>query len=168
MNREALNELYDYTTFTWETYARAVKPLAPEELRRPLENSGWSSLLEPLVHLAGAWDSWLSQHAGEASFEFDIDAIKTWNEVQAMRAQTRAWMRRILDGNDTDLFEKAETPWPDRPDGTRTTAAELILHMLLHERGHHGDISTLLSQAGITLGSNDYIVYLFFKKLRKP
>lgn len=163
MNREALNELFDYTTFTWEVYHRAIVKLPPGEFTRPLENSGWKSILEPLVHLACAWDGWLSVHAGDEFFEFDVDSMSTWDQVQDMRTTTRGWTRRILEGTDAQLFEKAESPYSNRPDATPITEAELIKHILLHERGHHGDISTLFSQAGHPLGGSDYLVYRFFR-----
>ena len=43
---------------------------------------------------------------------------------------------------------------------------EMLWHVLLHERGHHGDVSTLLHQLGSEAPANDYAVYLWFKERR--
>jgi uncharacterized damage-inducible protein DinB len=126
-----------------------------------------AGLRQPLVHVACAWDGWLAEHAGDTFTDFDIDTINTWDAIENIRATTRAWMRRILDDMpDTDLFEKTE-PASAHPDANRVTAADAFLHIFLHERGHHGDISTLFSQLGVPLGGNDYLVYRFFKDRKR-
>ena len=168
MHRDILNELFDYTTFTWETYARAMRSVTPDDLTSPIEGSGWSSLRQPLVHIACAWDGWLSEKAGETFTDFDIDAVTTWDAIQDMRRTTRTWMRRILDDmSDADLFEKTAPTWDAQPDASQSTNADVLLHLFLHERGHHGDISTLFSQIGSPLGDNDYLIYRFFKDRRQ-
>ena len=167
MNRNDLNELFDYTTFTWQTYARAMRSVSPEDLTRPIEGSGWSALRQPLIHVACAWDGWLAGKAGDTFTDFDLDAVTTWDAIQDIRTHTRAWIRRILDNmSDHDLFDKTE-PTSDHPDANQVTAADALLHIFLHERGHHGDISTLFSQIGSPLGQNDYLVYRFFKDRKK-
>jgi uncharacterized damage-inducible protein DinB len=168
MNRDALNELFAYTTFTWKTYDRAVKILPTEELTRPLEGSGWSALREPLVHVASAWDGWLAKNAGETFTEFDIDTIITWDAIHDLRTQARGWMRRLLDEmTDADLFEKTKPTWDGQPDDNRSTVADVLLHILLHERGHHGDVTTLLSRAGAPIANSDYLFYQFFKSRKE-
>jgi uncharacterized damage-inducible protein DinB len=44
------------------------------------------------------------------------------------------------------------------------TKTDVLAHLLLHERGHHGDISTLFSSMGVEMPSMDYGVYLYFKR----
>jgi uncharacterized damage-inducible protein DinB len=68
--------------------------------------------------------------------------------------------------SDADLFHKTE-PTSDHPDANRVTASDALLHIFLHERGHHGDISTVFSQLGVPLGGNDYLMYRFFKDRKK-
>ena len=47
-----------------------------------------------------------------------------------------------------------------RDDGER---ADILGHILLHERGHHGDVTTMLSQLGATPPNIDYLTYVFFR-----
>jgi uncharacterized damage-inducible protein DinB len=163
MNRDALNELFDFTNFTWETYARALKKLPPETLTRKIDGSGWGSVKKPLLHIAAAWDGWLAEKAGDTFSEFPIDEIVTWDAIQELRTQTRGWIRRILDEtSDAYFYEKLE-PTHDGPGASLVSASTVMLHILLHERGHHGDITTTLSQAGAAIGNSDYLIYLFFK-----
>lgn len=167
MNRDALNELFDFTTFTWETYARMMRGLTDADLVRPLENAGWTTLREPLVHLAAAWDGYLSEKAGQEFAEFDLDTVVTWAAVQSVRAQGRGWMRGILDDmTDAQLFEETSPTWDAQPDASRSTVSDVILHILLHERGHHGDVTTLFSRLGVAVPNSDFLVYQFFKNRR--
>jgi uncharacterized damage-inducible protein DinB len=54
------------------------------------------------------------------------------------------------------------------PDGAREmTPAEIVLHLLLHERGHHGDVSTLFHALGSPLPGIDYMTYAFFRNRKK-
>jgi uncharacterized damage-inducible protein DinB len=167
MNREALNELCDFTDFTWAMYERAAKKLPPDGLTTTLDGVEWTTVRQPLIHVASAWDGWLANKAGDEFVEFDLDAIQTWAGIDEVRRKTRAWLRRVLDDmSDDDLFVKTE-PTSDHPDANQVTAADVLLHILLHERGHHGDISTLLTQAGSPIRDTEYLVFRFFKDRKK-
>ncbi len=54
MNREALSELFDFTTFTWQTYAKALRDLPRDSITTPVPNSGWPALRNTLFHIATA------------------------------------------------------------------------------------------------------------------
>lgn len=47
-DRNSLNELFDYTTFTWAAYGNAVRALPSGALTRPIEGSGWGDLRSAL------------------------------------------------------------------------------------------------------------------------
>jgi uncharacterized damage-inducible protein DinB len=47
------------------------------------------------------------------------------------------------------------------------SVADILAHLLLHERGHHGDLSTLFYHFGAELPSMDYRVYLHLKRSAK-
>jgi uncharacterized damage-inducible protein DinB len=47
------------------------------------------------------------------------------------------------------------------------TPADIIVHILLHERGHHGDVSTLFSALGVQLPPIDYMTYVFFRNRKR-
>jgi uncharacterized damage-inducible protein DinB len=162
-DRDALRALIDYTDFTWETYEKVAARLPADALMRSVEGSGWPALRDALFHIASAWDGWLRDEIG-ATGELDEDPSKATSleYIAACRARTRAWMRRALDAaSDEDLQRRDVVAFAD---GTLATKAEIFAHILLHERGHHGDVSTLLSALGVTPPGIDYTTYVWFKQ----
>ena len=164
-NRDGLLALYDYTEFTWQTYANAIGQLPPEALRRPVEGSGWPSLDKALFHIAAGWDGWLRDRAGATdALPSDGDA-HTWDDIAAIRTRTRGWMRAVLGAaTDGDLAAPTELMSPGTAAEWRATPGQVLAHILLHERGHHGDITTLIAALGGTPAASDYLVYRFFEQ----
>jgi uncharacterized damage-inducible protein DinB len=162
MNRRTLNELFDYTAFTWASYANAVRALSPDALTHPLEHSGWATLREPLFHIAAGWDGWLCERAGESFTEPHPENVHTWSDLNDVRDRTRAWLRRVIDDTpDADLHVRrpgtigADSEMP-------ASVADVLTHILLHERGHHGDVTTIFARLGAEPAAVDYLVYRWF------
>ena len=165
MDRASLRELFDYTTFTWASYANAVRALPPGALTRPIDGSGWGELRTPLFHVASAWDEWLRERTGVADALSETpEPMTSWGEIDAVRQRNRAWLRRILDETPDETFDAEETVWQGTPAEMRASVAQVVAHILLHERGHHGDISTLIAQLGGTPPAVDYLVYRWFRQ----
>lgn len=51
--------------------------------------------------------------------------------------------------------------------GMQVSVAEVLAHILLYERSHHGDINALLERAGAELRASDYLVYVYFRDRTK-
>jgi uncharacterized damage-inducible protein DinB len=162
-DRAALNELFDYTTFTWETYGRSLAALAPDAFTQPIPDSGWQTLAGLLFHIALGWDDWLRDRVGvDDPLDATPESITSWDDLRPHRERVRGWLRRVIDEtSDHDLPERSI----ERP-GTRVSVADILTHILLHERGHHGDVSTLLARLGATPPTSDYLVYVFFRNRR--
>ncbi len=76
------------------------------------------------------------------------DDLVTWEQIDAARSGVHAKLGTALRGwNDDELALLQDM----QIDGEvlRYSRGELIAHLLLHERGHHGDITTLMWQLGI-------------------
>jgi hypothetical protein len=54
MNRESLNEFFEYTTFTWESYGKALERLPADALSRRSSTLDWDGT-------AGCGMSWGSK-----------------------------------------------------------------------------------------------------------
>ncbi|MEX2225861.1 MAG: DinB family protein [Dehalococcoidia bacterium] len=52
----------------------------------------------------------------------------------------------------------------DGPPAMQVSKADLLAHILLHERGHHGDVTSVLAQIRADPPAVDYLVYQFFKR----
>ena len=163
LDRAALEELYDYTSFTWQTYGNVVRGLPAGALTQPVEGSGWPALRDVLFHVAGGWDGWLRDQAGStAPLDEGAESATSWEYLNGYRERVRGWMRRILDEtSDIDLHRRN---LPEFNGAMMVTKAEILGHILLHERGHHGDITTLVSTLGGTPPPIDYLTYVFFKQ----
>jgi uncharacterized damage-inducible protein DinB len=161
MNREALRELFDYTTFTWAALGESVRSLPAEAFAQPVEGSGWPSLRNALFHIAAAWDGWICEQTGNELKEVEREDMTTWDELDAIRSTIRPLLRQIIDETPDEAFD---TPGPAVSGRPGSAPSEIIAHILLHERGHHGDLSTLLHALGANSSSTDYLVYVFANK----
>ena len=167
-DRGTLNELLLYTDYTWGAYARVLPTLPGDAFRRPVEGSGWPAIADALFHIAGAWDGWLRDAAGVDYEIRDEDEYKrSWRDLDDYRALTRSWLRAIVDGTSDDDLSVPRFPItrPSTEGGAQLMAStgEIITHLLLHERGHHGDVSTLIHQLGGSPPPTDYLGYLVVK-----
>jgi len=149
MHKADLIDLFEYTDYVWDQLRQAVPD--DVQLTQVAPGSGWPTLRTCLGHMVLAYERWLpaiielrSQPLPEPG---DGD-LSTWAQIDAHRDRVRRELRRHLDGSTDDelgVLHDVDV------DGTtiRYTRAELVLHLLLHERGHHGDVTTLLWQLGI-------------------
>jgi uncharacterized damage-inducible protein DinB len=91
------------------------------------------------------------------------EQFTTWDELQPQRAKVRGWLRRVIDETSDDEMVAQDQVMRS---GMMVSRAEVLEHILLHERGHHGDISTLIERVGGAPGASDYLVYMFFRRRR--
>jgi uncharacterized damage-inducible protein DinB len=167
LNREALRELCDYTDFTWAAYANAVRALPPGAFTQPVEGSGWPSLHLALFHIAAAWDGWICARAGVPLTTSQPADVTSWEQLEAIRGALRPPLRRIIEETPDDaLHAPTQTMSPGTPAERSESIAGVAAHILLHERGHHGDVTTLLHALGGQPPNVDYLVYAFFRSRR--
>lgn len=173
MDRAALRELFDYTEFTWASYERSLRSLPNDALTRTINIAGRPTLGHALFHLAAAWDGWLKHHAGPDLSIPDIDdefALRDVAAIQQYRSSTRAVIRQLIDSTDDEVLNAvSEDLWHGEDGQPRFHAspAEVVAHILLHERGHHGDITTIFTAMGAEPPPSDYLIYLFFLRNKR-
>ena len=167
MDRAAIEELYDMTDFTWETCVGFLDRLPDGALMAPVPGSGWPALINAFGHINYAYDRWLHERLKARDVIVpDFSVIKSWADIAEWRTQARASFRTILDGTPDDRLYVADLPvWYD--ERARMSIADMLTHVLLHERAHHGDISTLFYHYGIEMPSMDYGMYLW-KRQKRP
>lgn len=167
LDRSALLVLFDYTSFTWQSYAAPVLSLGADTFVRPVTGSGWPSLRDALWHIALGWDGWLRDAAG-ASDPLDAtpESVRSWDDLQEHRLKVRGWMRRLLDEMPDEELDAPVVLNAGTAFEARRSPAEILTHILLHERGHHGDICTLLTALGAAVPMSDFLVYAYFRDRR--
>jgi uncharacterized damage-inducible protein DinB len=166
-DRDALRELLDYTDFTWAAYGNAVRTLPAGALTRPVAGSGWPSLHLALFHIAAAWDGWICDRLGTPLTTPQPADVASWDHIAGIRATLRPLLRHIVEETPDDaLHAPTQTMSPATPAERVESIAGVAAHILLHERGHHGDVTTLLHAHGAQPPPVDYLVYAFFRSRR--
>lgn len=74
--------------------------------------------------------------------------FRTWAQIDTQRMRVQEPLRQWLETcSDAELAEQHDVNVDG--DVLRYSRGELALHLLLHERGHNGDVTTLFWQLGI-------------------
>ena len=81
--------------------------------------------------------------------------MESWDELDAYRRRVLGHAREYFDSLDDD---ELMTPREMNGDGDtmRYSPADILVHALLHERQHHGDLNTLLYQLQIDIPIVEY------------
>lgn len=149
MNKAALQDLFAYTSWAWDEIKAAIPN--DDTLLAVAPGSGWPTLRNCLAHIVIAYDRWVPAIVDLGTRplpEIAPSDFRTWPQIDAQRRRTRAALQSHLEAwTDADLRELHDVDVDGEP--LRYSRAELITHLLLHERGHHGDVTTLVWQLGL-------------------
>ena len=149
MNKADLLDLFDYTEFAWKQLVGVTADDAV--LLREAPGSGWPSLRNCLGHMVVAYGRWspaiIDLKTGPLP-ELGEGDFLTWKSLDEAHSAARGELRARVEGwSESELASPHEVEVYGEP--LRYSRSDLILHILLHERGHHGDVTTLFWQLGI-------------------
>jgi uncharacterized damage-inducible protein DinB len=153
MDRAAIEALWSFTDYSWAAYERVIEPLGDEVLTQSAPGSGWPALRDALAHINWAYVRWLADPAGTSDER--VERVGSWDDLETYRRRVRDHARSYLDRlGDDELL----TPREMNVDGEtmRYSPADVLVHVLLHERQHHGDLNTLLYQLGVEVPIVEY------------
>ena len=127
------------------------------------------AIVEALMRLA-AERPWREIEVADVAHEAGISLGELRDHFPSKGAILAAFSRRIdrivLDGmTDEDLAQPSQT-FGEGATAFTTSPTAILSHILLHERGHHGDVTTLLSQLGARVPQTDYLTYEYFRQRR--
>jgi uncharacterized damage-inducible protein DinB len=109
-------------------------------------------LRDCLSHIALAYDRWLpaiSELKARDLTGISDDEFATVEDVDARRRAHRDNLVQMLAAwSDDELAARREVDVDG--DIMSYSRGELVAHLLLHERGHHGDVTTLFWQLGLS------------------
>ena len=153
MDRAAVDDLFRFTEYGWREYESVIRPVGDDLLTKPAPGSGWPALGDALAHINWAYIRWLTDPARTTNVP--VESVTSWNELDAVRSRVRGRAREYVDSLDDDELTTAremdvdgETKW--------YSPADVVVHTLLYERQHHGDLNTLLYQLGIEIPIVEY------------
>ena len=148
MDRAAIQELFVFSDYCWRQHEETIRALGDDVLTKPVNGSGWPALRDALAHVNFGYDRWLSILTGRPMTGFDVESVRSWDDLESYRRRERARFRESLDSfSDGELA--TERPMSIDGETLLYSPADILVHALLHERGHDGDISTLLYQLGV-------------------
>lgn len=153
MDRTAIDELYRFTDYSWRRYEEHIRPLGDELLTRPAPGSGWPALRDALAHTNSAYVRWLANP--DATTDEPVEAVETWDELDQYRTRVRDHFRAAVDALDDEELAVVRDMNVDG-ETLRYRRADIFVHVLIHERQHHGDLNTLLYQLGIEVPIVEY------------
>ncbi|MEX2080396.1 MAG: DinB family protein [Dehalococcoidia bacterium] len=155
MDRAAIQELFDYTGWAWDRIERVIDGLPEGTFEKPVPGSGWPAIRDCFEHFVGAYDGWINEGWGLGPLIHQgPETIATWGKAKAYRRQLREAFRHALAAPDEVLFDEAEYEYGGGPE--TWSRAHMLTNLLLHERGHHGDLNTLFHQLGVQSYIIDY------------
>lgn len=153
MNRADIERLFAFTDYGWSRYEETIRPLGDGTLTKPAPGSGWPALRDALAHINWAYIRWLTNPYGTT--DEPKDRVNSWAELAAYRSRVRDHAREYFDSLDDD---ELSTPRKMDIDGEPIlySPGEILAHVMLHERQHHGDLNTLLYQLGVDIPIVEY------------
>ena len=130
----------------------------PDTERRKDRGAFFGSIHATLNHIAYGDLAFLSRFTGNPSVVPDprVDLFGTFEELRSERA---ALDQRILDWSATLSPDWLAEPltYTSKIDGKARTLPKwaLVTHMFSHQTHHRGQVTTLLSQMGLDMGTTD-------------
>lgn len=164
VRKAELLDLFDFVDYVWDEFGRAI----PEsQLSRIAPGSGWPTLRHCLGHMLAAHERWipaiLELKTGTMP-EYGPSDLVNWMQLDAERERIRAPLRERIETLSDDALAETHDVNVDG-EVLQYSRGELAAHLLLHERGHHGDVTTLLWQLDIDV--DIAIEYRFFLDYRR-
>ena len=153
MDRAAVEQLFAFTEYSWQAHERVIRPLGDEMLIKPAPGSGWPALRDALAHINWAYVRWLADPNGTS--KEPVECVTSWDELDGYRRRVRSHAHEYFDSlDDTTLTARRVMIVDGEP--LRYSPADILVHVFLHERQHHGDVNTLLYQLGVKVPVVEY------------
>ncbi|MFZ5817669.1 MAG: DinB family protein [Bacillota bacterium] len=146
--RATLQELLSYHYDRRERLLDFLEQLTPEELTRDVK-VGWRSIRGLLCHALEAeafWVQYAIRKGERPDWDFrefpDVPAIRRL--ARQVRAETESWLAGL---SEEDLDREVSITYSSGTE-VRFTVAKALLHVILHDAHHRGQVSALARQMG--------------------
>lgn len=153
MDRATIEELFAFTDYSWNAYEELIRPMGDELLTKPAPGSGWPALRDALSHINWAYVRWLANPS--ETTDRPVELAESWEDLDDYRRRVRSHAHEYL-GSLSDEELRSRRDMNVDGDTMLYSPAEIFVHVLLHERQHHGDLNTLLYQLGVDVPVVEY------------
>jgi uncharacterized damage-inducible protein DinB len=155
---KALHELFDYNYWARDRQLAACGSLSGGDFARPMGNS-FPSLRETLAHLVWAEWLWLGRWEGRSPQAGSLDG-----ELPTLDAIVERWrlverdVRGYLSGVTEEALALPLTYVNFQGERWTYPLWRTMMHLLIHQATHRGQVSTLLRQLGVAAPPVDFLV----------
>jgi len=156
----SLEVLFAYSEYMRERFSMALLELPLDLFLKPL-GLDWmfGSLRDLAGHIVATEDQWvgsiLQGRAGPgleaAAFPDAATLVRSWEEV---RGRTREYLARA---DEREIARVVVAPFAGSP---RLTVRQVLLHLLVHETHHRGQLTAALRMLGVAPPPSDFYDYV--------
>jgi uncharacterized damage-inducible protein DinB len=153
-----LRELFDHHYWARDRQLQACAALAQEDFLRPL-GSSFSSLRGTLAHLVGVEWLWHERWRGRSP-----RSLPPAEELPTLAAVSERWravereVREYLAGLSEEALELPLTYVNVKGQTWTYPLWRTLLHLVVHQSYHRGQVATLLRQLGVRPAPVDFLV----------
>jgi uncharacterized damage-inducible protein DinB len=158
VNRIAIAELFDYVNWAWERIEKTIDEQPEGTFTKEAPGSGWPRLADCCFHSVSAYDGWINGEWGIGDgnyFAESEDPIESWEKFKAYRARCVEAFNTAMKASE-DSFSRRRRFEIEPGVVEMMSTGDILANLVLHERGHHGDLNTLFHQLGIRSYIIDY------------
>lgn len=159
MNRNDIENLFDYNRWANAVTINAVAQLSNEQFRQETSSS-YRSVRDTLVHILSSEWVYLVRCLGESPKKMldpaifpDVESIKMkWDEVNG------DWQNFIDDLSEDSLRNVIEYT-NFRGESWKYPLSQILQHVVNHSTYHRGQVTSLMRSLGATPAMTDYLFY---------
>lgn len=160
MNRNDIENLFEYNRWANAAVLNAVAPLSAEEFTTEIASS-YRSIRDTLTHILSAEWAWLTRCLGTSPKQMlDPEEFPDLLSVRKKWAEVDRDMEEFIDDLSEDLLEKVIAYTNFQGQRWKYPLSQILQHVVNHSSYHRGQVITLLRALGAKPVMTDYLVYI--------
>ena len=157
ISMNTMTDLFNHYYWTRDRQLQICATLANEQFLKPM-GSSFSSLRDTLVHMVVVESLWLRRWRGESpQYRFEPDKyphlISVKEYWQSVEKETRDFLATFDDG----AVEKTVACISSRGQAWTQPLSRFMLHLIIHQSHHRGQVTTMLRQLGVQPARVDFL-----------
>ena len=160
MNKNDIQNLYEYNRWANAAIFAAASKLTPEQFTRDLRSSH-HSVRDTLAHILAAEWIWLERWNGTSPRALlDPAEFPTIDSIQTRLRAVETGCVEFIDGLTDESLAKPITYTNTKGEEWTYTLGQMLQHVANHSTYHRGQVTTMLRQLGLEARAVDYLVYV--------
>lgn len=160
MNRQDIQDLYEYNRWANDRVLDAVSKLTPEQFTKDLQSSH-GSVRDTVAHILAAEWIWLERWKGVSPGALlDPSDFPTVDAVRTRLSTVESECAQFIDGLTDQSLGAPITYTNTRGEQWTYPLGRMLQHVANHSSYHRGQVVTLLRQLGADVNPVDLLVYM--------